>query len=355
MKVGILTFPHSPSLGAMLQMGSLYHFIESMGHEVEIVNYVSDKVNHKQIKKKTPRSMLVHFLCRIFIKSSAPLYKNFENQFAMFPELPSFSAEALSAIEKRFDRIIVGSDQVWNPIVTGNDMNFYLEFCKDSRKKASYAASFGYTDIPNEDKTKIAELLNDFSYLSVRESQGADLIRALTGREAVRVLDPTLLVDVEYLRGMACGKKRKNKYVLFFCIKPSLKLYKRAAEYASRYGLELVTIGGKLRDKFDFRKHPAFGVGPKEFLQLIDDAECVFTNSFHGTAVSIALHTDFYVEFSSDTNSRLINLTEMLDLKDRIVASAELQNKNVDYTKVDSLLAKEKQKSVTFLNAALAE
>jgi len=25
MKVGILTFPHAPSLGAMLQMGALYH------------------------------------------------------------------------------------------------------------------------------------------------------------------------------------------------------------------------------------------------------------------------------------------------------------------------------------------
>ena len=48
MKVGILTFPHAPSLGAMLQMGALYHVIKEMGHDVAVINYVSDKVNHKK-------------------------------------------------------------------------------------------------------------------------------------------------------------------------------------------------------------------------------------------------------------------------------------------------------------------
>ena len=355
MKVGILTFPHSPSIGAMLQMGSLYYVIKEMGHDVEIINYVSDKVNHKQKNKLTPRGFAVGLLSRIFVKSAAPSYKAFEAQYNMFPELPSFSEEALNAIEERFDRIIVGSDQVWNPVVTGNDMNFYLSFCNDSAKKASYAASFGYTEIPDKDKNRIAELLNDFSYLGVREKQGGQLVKELTGRDATCVLDPTLLVDSQYLRSMANGNGRKNKYVLFFCIKPSPNLYKRAADYAERYGLELVTVGGRLRDRFDYSKHPAFGIGPSEFLTLVDSAECVFTNSFHGTAISIALHTDFYVEFSSDTNSRLISLTETLELTDRVVCSEELKNVSIDFAKVDDLLEIERRKSFEFLSDVLAE
>lgn len=355
MKVGILTFPHSPSLGAMLQMRSLYHAVESMGHDVEIINYVSDKVNHQIKHKLTARSIVIKLLSFFFIKDAAPSFKRFEEELKMFPKTPSFSEETLRAVERRYDRIIVGSDQVWNPVVTGNDMNFYLEFCNDVSKKASYAASFGYTGVPSEDEARISELLGAFSYLGVRERQGAELVKKLTGRDASLVLDPTLLVDADYLRSLEGSVRRNKKYVLFYSIKPSPGLYQRAAEYAERYGLELVTIGGRMRERFDPRKHPAFGVGPKEFLRLVDDAECVFTNSFHGTAISVAMHTDFYVEFSSDTNSRLVNLTEMLGLTERIVDENELTDKAVDYESVDVLLEKHKKYSADFLRTVLTE
>ena len=42
MKIGIMSFPHSRSLGCMLQMRALYHAVEQQGHEVEIINYVCD-------------------------------------------------------------------------------------------------------------------------------------------------------------------------------------------------------------------------------------------------------------------------------------------------------------------------
>ena len=74
MKVGILTFPHSPSLGAMLQMGSLYHTIQEMGHDVEIINYVSSNVNHKKKEPLTIKSLLIRILSKIFLKSSLISY-----------------------------------------------------------------------------------------------------------------------------------------------------------------------------------------------------------------------------------------------------------------------------------------
>ncbi|MBR2354224.1 MAG: polysaccharide pyruvyl transferase family protein, partial [Clostridia bacterium] len=174
MKIGILTFPHAPSLGAMLQMRALYHALESMGHDVEIVNYESPNVIHKKKRKKNAKGMVITVLSKCFIKSSAPSFREFEAPLKMFPEMPSFDQEALDAIADRFDRIIVGSDQVWNPVVTGYDKNFYLEFCSDPAKKASYAASFGYAQIEEHDQKRVGELLNEFSYLSVREKDGAE-------------------------------------------------------------------------------------------------------------------------------------------------------------------------------------
>ena len=47
---------------------------------------------------------------------------------------------------------------------------------------------------------------------------------------------------------------------------------------------------------------------------MLHHARYVFTNSFHGTAFSINYRKDFYVEFSSLTNSRL----EPVDGQDRV-------------------------------------
>ena len=355
MKVGILTFPHSPSLGAMLQMGALYHAVHKLGHEVEIVNYVSNNVNHQQKQSVTLKSILIKVLSGLFLKSSKPSYQDFESKLNMFPELPICSDEGLKDITAHFDRIVVGSDQVWNPIVTGHDQNFYLRFCKDKRQKVSYAASFGYAHADKEHEAEISKLLSDFAYLSVREQDGQDVVEKLTGRKATLVLDPTLLVQADYLRGVMEQTKREKPYVLFFCIKPSPKLYSQAQAYADAHGYELVTIGGRIKDRFNPAKHPEYGVGPKEFLGLVDKAECVFTNSFHGMAVSIALHSEFYVEFSSDTNSRLINLIQMLQLQERVIGMDIPEEKDIDYDKVEDLLAVQREISMNYLKMALTE
>ena len=353
MKVGILTFPHAPSLGAMLQMGALYHVIEEMGHDVAVINYVSDKVNHKKTRTITPKTVLIEMLSKCFLKSAKPSYQEFEQKLKMYPSQVVSSTEQMSELSEGLDRIIVGSDQVWNPVVTGHDLNFYLEFCSEPEKKASYAASFGYMQADPEYEEKISELLKDFAFLSVREKDGQDIVKSLTGRKAELVLDPTLLVSADYLKGEMEPCHRKKKYVLFFCIKPSVGLREKAEQYADKYGYELVTVGGRIKERFDPRKHPEYGVGPKEFLGLINGAQCVFTNSFHGMAISVALHSDFFVEFSSDTNSRLVNLTEMLGMENRVVRDKTPLEEKIDYTHADEVLQRERKVSMQYLEKVL--
>lgn len=334
-------------------MGALYHIVENMGHNVEIINYVSDKVNHRQVHPMTPKSILIKVLSKCFIKSPEQSYKEFESKMKMFPGTTISKTQELIRVSEHFDRIIVGSDQVWNPVVTGHDLNFYLKFCNESQKKASYAASFGYMHADTKYEREIAELLKSFTYLSVREKDGQEIVKKLTGRDAELVLDPTLAVSTDYMRNVMMPYYSKRKYVLYFCIKPSPKLYDIARKYAKRYGYELVTIGGRMKDRFNPGKHAVYGTGPKEFLGLIDSAQCVFTNSFHGMAISIALHKDFYVELSSDTNSRLINLTEILNLRDRIVRENIPEQKKIEYQYVDRILEKERKISIDFLQTVL--
>ena len=100
--------------------------------------------------------------------------------------------------DKKYDKFIVGSDQVWNTQLTGNDFTYYLDFIKDSHKKNSYAASFGYSKLPEEVKEKAIDLLKDFNTLNIREKQGKEIIiNEIKNKEVNVVMDPTFLLDKE--------------------------------------------------------------------------------------------------------------------------------------------------------------
>ncbi|MBE7034529.1 MAG: polysaccharide pyruvyl transferase family protein [Ruminococcaceae bacterium] len=360
MRIGILSFPGSPSHGAALQMFALYQTLMQLGHTVEIINYIPDRVIHKRVKDNSFRGKMSDVLCKIFLKDTETSFKRFEGMLHKYPAAPVGTTEAMQELSGRYDRIIVGSDQVWNPVVTGNDFNYYLDFSTIQSQKASYAPSFGNETVAMEDKAKVAALLSEFPFLCAREKQGAEIIYTLTGQKVPVVLDPTFLVDGAFWRQHKKPSGAEGRYVFLYTIKPSLNLCRIANQFAEANGYHLVYIDGGVRgiaNKFNPKIHPVFGVGPAEFLDLIDNAEYVFTNSFHGTALSINLHTKFYVEYSSDTNSRLTNLIDLVGLEQCVVTENLLENPpiTIDYDVVETVLQKEKQFSMDYLCKVVAE
>src|SRR5690606_30541311 len=102
----------------------------------------------------------------------------------------------------KFSAVVVGSDQVWRPRYSPNIYNFFLDFLKNNStiKKVAYAASFGTEDWEyTEEQTREArELIKHFNAVSVRESSGVLLCdKYLNRKDAVHVLDPTLLLKAE--------------------------------------------------------------------------------------------------------------------------------------------------------------
>ena len=356
MKVGTLTFPNSPSHGASLQMYALWKTLEKLGCEAEVINYVTNIVNHQALKTRS-LSVFKKFKSNIInqiIETPKESFLKFESQIKKYPSKP-IGLNEIDELENRYDRIIVGSDQVWNPVVTGNDMNFYLKFVKDPSVKASYAPSFGNDDVAEEDKAEISKYLADLTYLCARENQGAKIIKDLTGREVPVVLDPTFLLSKNEWQPLEKKPKYKKEYVLFYTVKPSPSLRAFAQKLADEQGLILVTIGGRARDKFNPNKHPEFAVGPSEFLGLISNAKYVVTNSFHGTAFSIIYRKNFYVEYSSDTNSRLTNIIDMLGL-DMCVANENtdvFNAVNVDYKEAEVILNEKIDYSMDYLKSVI--
>ena len=97
-------------------------------------------------------------------------------------------------------------------------------------------------------------------------------------------------------------------------------------------------------------------MGPGEFLDLIDNAQCVFTNSFHGTALSIILNRKFYVQFSSDTNSRLTNIINTFDLSQCVVPmDADVADlPQIDYEKVNAKILEKKTECTAYLKEVIS-
>jgi len=97
-------------------------------------------------------------------------------------------------------------------------------------------------------------------------------------------------------------------------------------------------------------------IGPEQWLYFFHHAECVVTNSFHGTAFSINYRKNFYVEFSSLTNSRLEQIVRTFGLEERIVdQQSKPQMSMIDYSLTESILPLLREKSMSFLRQALEQ
>ena len=104
------------------------------------------------------------------------------------------SLPELKELNEIYDAFVCGSDQIWS--LQWFEDPYFLPFVSDPNKKIAYAPSMGQTGFLREEKKlRFLELIRDFRHLSVREEQGAKLIRELTGKEVKVALDPTLLMN----------------------------------------------------------------------------------------------------------------------------------------------------------------
>lgn len=121
-------------------------------------------------------------------------------------------------IDKIYSYFIVGSDQIWNPEFAGFDY-YFLDFVKERKKKISYAASIGLSEVDENYALKMKKYLSDFNYISVREDAANKMLTKLTGRNDIKTLiDPTmLLTSKEWERVMKKPKIYKGeKYILLY-------------------------------------------------------------------------------------------------------------------------------------------
>ena len=221
-----------------------------------------------------------------------------------------------------------------------------------SKKRAAISASFGVEEIPEEWRQTYIDGLSGFSYLSVRETAGAKIIRDLLDREVPVLVDPVMLLSREEWRKVA-KKPRVD------CSKPYvLKYYlgdeaeeEKIDHWAKANGYEVYEL---LNDQIP----ELYSAGPGEFISLIDNAAMVVSDSFHCIAFSILFRKPFlvYARRGSENymTSRLDTLLGKFGLEHRWKhLTAPEDYLSCDYAHVDALMAAEQEKAMQYIREVL--
>lgn len=368
-KVGIITLNDNNNYGNRLQNLATQKVLTELGFNAEtIINETVDRKNRnikyyiKRFSIKKMREVIYQIIKRKVINKKKENYitiqerrKNFEdfNKNITFSEYIINEYKNLENIEKQYDYFVVGSDQVWNPYLQHiKDVNFLMFSPKE--KNIAYAASFGVEKIPGDIQEKYKKGLNNFSEISVREDKGQEIVESIINRKATVTLDPTMLLTTdEWLEFSKRPQRVPNKKYMLICFLG--KVTKKRKEYFDKIAreneFEIVNLN-KINEK------NYYTIGPSEFIYMLENASLVFTDSFHVCVFSILFKKTFYVLERKGTNinmnSRIDTLLNKFNLRDRNLKCLDDGiSLNYDYSGIDSILERERKKSMDFLEKAL--
>ena len=371
-KVGIITLNGYYNYGNKLQNYALQEVIKELGFTVSTI--IIKDINTKQkynlkdriiIKtNKLTKNNLEYITKKIYNKICNHIYKDSIDErtktFRCFSkkylnEISWYSNDnGLRKLANIYDYFVTGSDQVWNPVNQHGNSVYFLTFAPQ-HKRIAYAPSFGVSDIKSEYRENYKEWISEIHRLSVREDDGAKIIKALTGRDALVLVDPTLLLTKEKWLSVAkeANNKPKDKYLLTYFLGGISNKYKKQIKMLAKdNNLEVVNLG-------NIREKETFMTGPSEFIDYINSCSLLCTDSFHGAVFSMLMEKPFIVYerigASLSMFSRIDTLLSKFKLESRkvenIINSEEAFD--IDYSHVPSALEEERDIALSYLKEAL--
>lgn len=330
----ILNFWFGSNYGAMLTCYALQEVLKDMDKQPCVINYVPPLVN------MTGR-LAEDFSAR-YLKLSVPC-KNFED---------------LRSLNDQTQTFIVGSDQVWRykymSFLGGNI--YQLNFAAPDAKKIAYAVSFGldHWEGNYEDTLLTRYYISRFDAVSVREDDGVDICRDVFAREATYVLDPVFLAGMEkWQRLLDNSRCSGSGYVTTYVLDKSQDADNIINYVCQKFpDVPVVNMVNASRNKTD--------ICTEDWLYHIKNCRFLVTDSFHGMCFAIIFNKPFIcLANMSRGYSRFRSVLHLLGLEKRCVVNFDKEqidkvfSEDIDYAKVNEIIAKEKERSLLWLKNAL--
>lgn len=340
MKIGIVTVYNSYNCGSFLQAFALYKLLKK-----------NDDVYFIKNKTLSNKDRLYY---RILQAGKYVLKGNLKKAVFILKKYFIFrKCRRKLPIKKEYsdiDLFIYGSDTIWNI----SNYYFMKEWKKYwgygvTQKKITYAVSAGGTqDDKFLENTELIKCISEFSAISVRDEHTYSIVKKMIpdGEKVKRVVDPTLLLNVQEYKNIA--KKCKDEdFILVYAFSD---IHKEAIvqirKFAQEKGKKIIAFGE------DFPADKNIPYNPFSFLGYYEKADYIITNTFHGTIFSIIFNKKFVSYGKKKKKVKL--LLDEFGLSNQNVGEAEnissVIEKEINYEKVNSLIVEKRKESMEYLN-----
>lgn len=257
---------------------------------------------------------------------------------------------------KELDGVIIGSDEVF-ALHTGPTPVFFGH-ALPCDKVFAYAGSFGPTDIAEIEKLHcrgfVASGLKSLIGISVRDKNSQDVVKELTGTEAVMVCDPVILYGFEK-EISEMSAPQLDDYLLVYAYDNRMNSQEEIdaiKSYAKTKGLKTVSPGF-YHSWCDYN----INADPIQLLKFFKYAKVVVTDTFHGSIMSMITGANFVVKTRDSNHFKLRNLLSEYNLEDRIIQSwtlmSQLLESEIDYNLVNKSIVSRRAESMSFLDRML--
>ena len=329
--VGIMSMQRIRNYGSFLQAYGLRRMLEGLGCEVRFVDYHPGEC--LEADKRTSRLPRPVAKLAEVLEGPGPLsgklaYANYKRHYDArtwlllgLPAEPDYRTDDL-------DLLVIGSDEVFNCVQSNPNVGFSPDLFganSKARRLVTYAASCGNTTVEKLREHgvdgQLSGWLRGFNALSVRDENTASVVHELTGEDPARNLDPVLAYDF-FGKESVPESPVKGRYLIAYAYSGRLTKEECAAlrGYADERHLKIVNVGGVQGCCDEF-----LDLAPFEVLAAFRGAECVLTDTFHGTILSVISERPFatIVRTSGYGNSeKLADLLGRLKLEDRAAGGA---------------------------------
>lgn len=363
MNIGILTFHRAENFGAVMQCYALQTYLHKLGHQVHVIDYRCksiEKVYHIfnptiLLQHDAPLQNIRNYIgrlrtCKDRLRKKR-LYQRFRRCHLWLTEESIYDVNHLP----HEDVIVVGSDQVWNTVLTGGMDDVYFLNRKLNVRKVAYAVSseaYSYKDY-EVNQTRLTAAINDFVALSVREESLREELRKYTNKPISVTLDPTFLLEKQDYLCMAKLPTDRN-YILVYHLLDVPQMSDLAHRIAEKEKKKVIEIHAGFKKGNKMGRH-LYNIGPEELMGYIIHAEMVITSSFHGLVFAVLFHKRFWVIDNGSFN-RQRDLLNVLGLQSRVLGACPQSDytEHIDYDMVEKRIVEMKKNSIMYIKNGLS-
>ena len=359
--IGILSMQEVDNYGSVLQAYSLKKMIEGLGCNVEFLaikcgenealNFQCGLYNNETSDSSWLNKQWSRLLGKVEREKHKKLFSEFRNHTGLYN---------LNG-DEHLDVCVIGSDEVFN-CLQKSKWGFSPQLFGDVRsakKIITYAASCGSTKADNlskELREAIKKAMSNLSAVSVRDHNTAEFVHAVSGKEFVYNLDPVAVGNFDdEIRDINVKSKLPSKYCIVYSYSERIsdqKEIKAISEYCKSNGLKIIAPFGRQKWISASKSLTPFGL-----LKAFQNAECIVTDTFHGTVFGAKFGNRMAVLIRESNRNKLEDLTKRLQIQDHVITDLSqlsvVLEKKLNKKKINEILCSERVRALDYLKENL--